>query len=66
MNYQKAGPLGSGWDEQVLELLACPACQGSLRLKAGDTRISCAGCGKKYPVEDGIPVLIVERALLPA
>jgi uncharacterized protein YbaR (Trm112 family) len=25
-------------------------------------RILCAGCGRAYPIVDGIPVLIVERA----
>lgn len=40
--------------------LACPACRDALRLEAG--RMVCAGCGRAYPVVDGIPVLIVERA----
>jgi len=46
----------------VLEQLACPACHGELRLEA--ERLSCGGCGRAYPVVDGIPVLIVERALI--
>jgi len=40
--------------------LACPACLDALRLKEG--RMVCTGCGRAYPVVDGIPVLIVERA----
>ncbi len=40
--------------------LACPACLGALQLAAG--KMVCAGCGRAYPVVDGIPVLIVERA----
>ena len=45
----------------VLEQLACPACQGELALAGGAIR--CRGCGRSYPLIDGIPVLIAERAL---
>jgi len=44
------------WADQ----LACPACLGGLRPAEG--AMVCAGCGRAYPVVDGIPVLIVERA----
>jgi uncharacterized protein YbaR (Trm112 family) len=40
--------------------LACPACRGALRLE--EARVVCTGCERSYPVVDGIPVLIVERA----
>jgi uncharacterized protein YbaR (Trm112 family) len=40
--------------------LACPACLGDLR--AESARLVCKGCGRAYPVADGIPVLIAERA----
>ena len=50
-------------DEKVLEQLACPACRGDLRL---DTAcIVCVACGRAYPIVDGIPVLIPNRAELP-
>lgn len=40
--------------------LACPACRGSLRPVLD--QMVCDGCGRAYPVVDGIPVLIEERA----
>jgi uncharacterized protein YbaR (Trm112 family) len=43
--------------------LACPACHQSLQIK--NTSFVCAGCQRIYPVLDGIPVLIAERASLP-
>lgn len=46
---------------KVRELLACPACHGELRLEA--ERVVCAGCGRGYPVVDGIPVLIANESL---
>jgi hypothetical protein len=47
-------------DPAILDLLACPACQGELRSEA--QRAVCASCGRAYPVVDGIPVLIAGRA----
>ncbi len=49
--------------EQVLQLLACPVCRGVLGQTAAE--ITCAGCGRRYPVRDGIPVLIAEAAAPP-
>jgi uncharacterized protein YbaR (Trm112 family) len=48
------------FDPSVLSQLACPACLGNLRLDAA--RLVCAVCHRAYPIIDGIPVLIVERA----
>jgi uncharacterized protein YbaR (Trm112 family) len=50
------------FDARVLERLACPVCFGELRLDALGQRICCAGCLRVYPLVDGIPVLIAERA----
>ena len=47
----------------VLNLLACPACQGALSVD--EQRLVCAMCGRAYPIVGGIPVLIAERAGLP-
>jgi uncharacterized protein YbaR (Trm112 family) len=44
----------------VLAQLACPACFGDLHLDG--PRLLCNGCGRVYPIVDGIPVLIVEQA----
>jgi uncharacterized protein YbaR (Trm112 family) len=44
---------------ELRETLACPACHGELRLE-GD-RVICAGCGRAYPIVDGIPVLVPQQ-----
>jgi len=51
------------FDTSVLDALACPACLGDLRMEAA--RLLCAGCGRSYPIVEGIPVLIVGRAESP-
>jgi len=48
-------------DSAALARLACPACHSDLRPEAD--RILCTGCGRTYPVIDGIPVLIADRAI---
>ena len=41
-----------------LETLRCPYCDGDLEIvSAGDARLGCTGCKKRYPNVGGIPVL---------
>lgn len=53
-----------GVDKELLEILACPLDHAPVR-EEGD-RLICAECGRRYPVRDGIPVMLVEEAELPA
>lgn len=48
------------FDQGVMGMLACPACHRDLRVES--ERLVCGGCGRRYPVVNGIPVLIAERA----
>ncbi len=51
------------FDPATLAQLACPACYGDLRLE--NSRLLCTACGRAYPIADGIPVLIIDRAERP-
>jgi len=48
---------------EAMETIVCPACYS--RLTLSDTTLDCAACGRRYPVADGIPVLLVDRATTP-
>lgn len=48
------------FSDEVLEVLACPRCKGSLK-PAGET-LECGRCQLRYPVEEGIAVLLTSRA----
>jgi uncharacterized protein YbaR (Trm112 family) len=50
------------FDPAAVSELACPACRGDLRADSAPARLICSACGRAYPIVDGIPVLIVERA----
>jgi uncharacterized protein YbaR (Trm112 family) len=53
-------------DPRLLEILCCPAdgegerCFGNLTER--EDGLLCAKCGRLYPIEEGIPVMLVERA----
>ena len=47
-------------DKELLEILACPACKGDVELK--NDKIVCLKCGLKYPIKDGIPVMLIDEA----
>lgn len=50
-------------DKQLLDILACPACQSDVLEQQG--LIVCVNpeCALKYPVRDGIPVMLVDEAV---
>ncbi|MGN6686381.1 MAG: phosphomannomutase/phosphoglucomutase [Actinomycetales bacterium] len=54
----------AGLPAWVLEVVRCPADTGELDVS--DTVLTCRSCGRRYPVRDGIPVLLVDEALPPA
>lgn len=47
--------------KELLEILVCPACHGDLREE--DAELVCTQCGLRYPVRDGIPIMLVEEAV---
>ena len=47
-------------DDELMEILACPACKGPVELQ--EEWIVCQECGLRYPIRDGIPIMLVEEA----
>jgi uncharacterized protein YbaR (Trm112 family)/protein-L-isoaspartate O-methyltransferase len=45
---------------ELQKLLACPNCRHELSF--GGTECRCTSCGRAYPIEDGIPVLLLDEA----
>lgn len=46
----------------LLDIMQCPSCAGALSEVADPPSLLCGGCGLSYPVEDGIPVMLIEEA----
>jgi hypothetical protein len=47
-------------DKELLEILACPLCKGDVFLKSN--KIVCPNCKRRYPIKDGIPIMLVEES----
>jgi len=47
-------------DKELLKILACPLCKESVTQQ--DDKIVCDKCQRRYPIRDGIPVMLVEEA----
>ena len=47
----------------LLNILICPACGSAVR--ETDNAIECTACKRRYPIENGIPVMLVDRAEKP-
>lgn len=54
------GPASPDREDALRALLACPACHAHLSWAIEEA--ICQGCGKRYPIEDGIPILVADRA----
>jgi uncharacterized protein len=47
-------------DKELLDILACPVCKTPVK-QEGD-RLVCGTCGRRYPIRDGIPVMLIDEA----
>ena len=53
---------------ELLELLACPACDNRppVRLSTNGHFLVCDQCRRQYPIEEEIPIMLVDAAVIPA
>ncbi len=66
MRFSLRGDAGATMRHDLMDLLACPVCHGTLQLQvtssSGEEILSgtlrCGGCQARYPIEDGIPDLL--------
>lgn len=49
--------------QELIKLLACPKCHHSLEFTDDGRGLLCGACQMVYPVEEEIPVLLIERAI---
>jgi uncharacterized protein len=51
-------------NQELLDILRCPSCvrekDGLLKIHA-DSWLICQDCGRKYPIVDEIPVMLIEE-----
>jgi uncharacterized protein YbaR (Trm112 family) len=47
---------------QLLEILVCPKCKGTLEYSIEQSTLTCSSCRLRYPVRDGIPIMLIDEA----
>jgi uncharacterized protein YbaR (Trm112 family) len=52
-------------DAELLEILVCPNDRGDVDYLEDEQVIVCRTCGYRYPVRDGIPVMLIDEAEKP-
>ena len=51
-----------GINKELLDLLVCPKCKGEIHLKEDESGLICDACKLMYPIEDDIPVMLIDEA----
>jgi uncharacterized protein YbaR (Trm112 family) len=52
-------------DKELLDILCCPKCKTDVRPEGEKLVCQNPECGLRYPIKDGIPVMIIEEAEAP-
>jgi uncharacterized protein YbaR (Trm112 family) len=50
--------------EELLEILACPACKADVEVTPDGDALKCTECKRVYPIRDDIPVMLIEEATI--
>ncbi|UCF06736.1 MAG: Trm112 family protein [bacterium] len=48
--------------EDLLDILACPKCKEKVTLSEDGNYLVCQQCRVRYPIEDDIPIMLIDRA----
>ena len=49
-------------NEELLKILACPKCRGSLEYDKENEGLLCHKCELRYPIKNDIPIMLIEDA----
>jgi uncharacterized protein len=47
---------------ELLSILVCPKCKGDLQHRPQEPSLVCPSCKLRYPIRDGIPIMLVAEA----
>lgn len=48
--------------KDLLEILVCPACKQALEYRQNPESLKCVQCHRVYPVNDDIPIMLIDEA----
>ena len=52
--------------QELVEILACPVCEQrpGVKITADKQYLKCPNCSRKFPINNGIPVMLLEEAII--
>lgn len=50
-------------DQELLDILACPKCKGTIVLNDKKDGLVCNACKLMYPIKDDIPIMLIDEAI---
>lgn len=50
--------------KDLLDILVCPVCKKPVAMKPDGSGLKCAQCRRVYPIQDDIPIMLVEEAVV--
>jgi uncharacterized protein YbaR (Trm112 family) len=48
--------------QDLLDMLVCPVCRKPVRLSGDGKSLKCGECRRAYPIQDDIPIMLVDAA----
>lgn len=51
-------------DKELLQMLVCPACKRELEYRENPESLKCTQCHRIYPIEDNIPIMLIDKAMV--
>jgi uncharacterized protein YbaR (Trm112 family) len=52
--------------QELLDMLVCPVCKKPMVLNANRLSLKCGECRRVYPIQDDIPIMLVDAATMDA
>jgi uncharacterized protein len=50
--------------QELLDILVCPLCKEPVTLTPDGKGLKCGKCRRVYPIQDDIPVMLVDEAII--
>jgi len=48
--------------QELLDILACPKCKGTVQLNDEKNGLTCQACELVYEIRDDIPIMLIDEA----
>ena len=48
--------------KELLDILVCPQCKGTIYLNDTETGLICEACRLVYEIKDDIPIMLIDQA----